>query len=61
MLKLVRDGEDYARNAFGMSGHAGAQTTMQSLVRHGLLAWTDEDDLVITAHGRVTLRSIEKT
>jgi hypothetical protein len=61
MLTLVRDGEDYALYAEGMSGHAGAQTTLQSLVRRELLAWTDEDDLVITAHGRATLHDIEKT
>lgn len=58
MLKLVRDGERYDLYAEGMSEHAGALTTRDSLVRRGLLAWR-ENDLVITAFGRATLKEIK--
>ena len=58
MLKLVRDGEDYNRYANGMSERAGAETTKWSLLRRGLLAWR-ENDLVITAFGRATLKEID--
>lgn len=57
MLLRVRDGEPHDLFAYGMSERAGIQTTMQSLIRRELLAWR-EDELVITAFGRVTLREI---
>lgn len=55
MLKNVRDGYSYDRGAEGMSGYAGAQSTMHSLVRRELLEWRG-NDLVITAVGRAELR-----
>lgn len=57
MLRLVRDGEPYDLFAYGMSERAGIKTTMDSLIRRELLAW-HEDELVITAFGRITLREI---
>lgn len=58
MLRLVRDGEPYDLFAYGMSERAGIKTTMDSLVRRELLTW-HEDDLVITAFGRETLRKLD--
>ena len=60
VLRNVRDGYEYDRHAEGMSGYAGAQTTMHSLVRRGLLHWRADRYLVITALGRATLREIDK-
>ena len=59
MLRRVRDGERHDLFAYGMSERAGIQTTMQSLIRRELLAWDKDDDLVITAFGRITLREID--
>lgn len=59
MLRLVCDGDDYNRGAYGMSERSGAETTKWSLLRRGLLTWRD-DDLVITAAGRAVLREIDR-
>lgn len=60
MLRRVRMGDDYNRGAYGMSERAGAETTKWSLIRRELLTWTDDHDLVITAHGRETLRKLDE-
>jgi hypothetical protein len=57
MLRLVREGEPYDRGAYGMSGHAGVESTLHSLERRGLLATLDRE-VVITAAGRVALMEI---
>lgn len=56
MLQRICDGVPIDQGIYGMSGYAGVETTKWSLVRRGLVEWTDDYDLVITAAGRAELR-----
>lgn len=57
VLRGVRDYDDWGHFAYGMSERGGAATSVESLVRRGLLAREPNMSYTITDEGRAALEA----